>query len=430
MSLARLLPRARRLLPRARHLPRRAVAPALVVPALVVLALALTVGACSPDASSADANPADSVDAPATQDAATDPDAPIALVIHGGAGTIRPARMSEAQRAAYRDALHAALDAGYAVLDDGGTSLDAVEAAITTMELSPLFNAGRGAVFTHDDAVELDASIMDGATLNAGALTGVQRVKHPIRLARAILAQSPHVMMAGAGAEAFANEQGLELVENSFFYTERRRTQARRAREDGPSGGDGAPAYYPGLHDEAAADRATAPPAAAPPATMPPAVAPHPADPDAKFGTVGAVALDRAGNLAAGTSTGGMTNKRFGRVGDSPIVGAGTYADNATCGVSATGHGEYFIRGVVAHDIAARMRYGGASVTEAARAAVHEMLPALGEGGTGGVIAMDADGTIAMPFNTPGMYRAARHPDGSTVIHFFGEDDANRAASE
>jgi beta-aspartyl-peptidase (threonine type) len=343
---------------------------------------------------------------------------PVALVIHGGAGTILPGRMSAEQEEAYRAALQEALDAGYAILTAGGSSLDAVEAAITTMELSPLFNAGRGAVFTSEDTVELDASVMDGATRAAGALTGVTRVKHPIRLARAIMEQSPHVMMAGRGAETFAEAQGLEMVENSFFYTDRRRNQARRGRADGPSGGDGAPTYYPGLLDDGD-DPASA---------ETPSVAPHPTDPGDKFGTVGAVALDRDGNLAAGTSTGGMTNKRFGRVGDSPIIGAGTYADNATCGVSATGHGEYFIRGVVAHDIAARMKHGGATVTEAARAVIHDVLPNLGEGGTGGVIAMDAEGTIAMPFNTPGMYRASIAPDGTTTIQFFGEDEPNRAA--
>ena len=315
---------------------------------------------------------------------------PVALAIHGGAGTISPESMTNEQEAAYRRALNEALDAGYAVLDEGGSSLDAVEAAIVQMENDSLFNAARGAVFTSEDRVELDASIMDGATRNAGALTGVTTIRNPIRLARTIMNESPHVMMAGAGAEAFADGFDVERVENTYFYTDRRRQAARRARESGTSS-------LRLSEDE-----------------------------DHTLGTVGAVALDRNGNLAAGTSTGGMTNKQFGRVGDSPIIGAGTYADNATCAVSSTGHGEYFMRGVVAHDIAARMRHGGASLTDAADAVVHDMLPEMG--GSGGVISLDAEGTVAMPFNTSGMYRASVDADGNRVVRIYRDEEENASA--
>mgnify|MGYP002279157964 CR=1 FL=1 len=310
---------------------------------------------------------------------------PIALAIHGGAGTISPENMTDDQEAAYRTALNDALDAGYTVLEDGGSSLDAVEAAIVRMEDDSLFNAARGAVFTNEDRVELDASIMDGATRNAGALTGVTTVRNPIRLARTIMTESPHVMMAGAGAEAFADGFDLERVENSYFHTERRLEAAQHARESATSS-------LRLSEDE-----------------------------NQKLGTVGAVALDRDGNLAAGTSTGGMTNKQFGRVGDSPIIGAGTYAHNATCAVSSTGHGEYFMRGVVAHDIAARMQYGNQSLTDAANAVVHDMLPDMG--GSGGVISLDAEGTVAMPFNTSGMYRASVDASGERVVRIYGNEE-------
>ena len=312
---------------------------------------------------------------------------PTAIVIHGGAGTITREEMTPEKEAEYRSALQRALEAGHEVLQDGGSSLDAVTAALTVLEDSPLFNAGKGAVFTSEGTVELDASIMDGQTRNAGALTGVKHVRNPILLARTIMENSPHVMMAGDGAETFARDQGFERVPNDYFYTERRREQLEeaQAKMDDPTGSTGTP------------DRA------------------H------KFGTVGAVALDQNGNLAAGTSTGGMTNKRFGRVGDSPIVGAGTYANNETCGVSATGHGEYFMRGVVAHDVAARMQYGGMSVQEAAQSVVMDELPSIGEGGTGGVIALDAQGNIAMPFNTPGMYRGYVDVDGNLVVKIYSD---------
>jgi beta-aspartyl-peptidase (threonine type) len=294
------------------------------------------------------------------------------------------------------------------VLENGGSSLDAVVETLVILEDSPLFNAGRGAVFTHDGTVEHDASIMHGSTRSGGALTGVSTVKNPIRLARAILDHSRHVMMSGEGAEAFAQSQGFEPVANEYFYTERRRKQLRDAlsREqtelDEPGGDPADPADGDGSGDGTTGDAST---------------------PDiSKFGTVGAVALDREGTISAGTSTGGMTNKRWGRVGDSPIIGAGTYAHNETCGVSATGHGEYFMRGVVAHDIAARMRYGGESLQNAAEAVVMDELPSIGEGGSGGVIALDREGNISMPFNTPGMYRGYVDTDGNVVVKIYGEE--------
>ena len=311
------------------------------------------------------------------------------LAIHGGAGTISRSDLTPELEEAYRAALREALEAGYSVVNRGGASLDAVVAALRIMEESPLFNAGKGAVFTNEGTVELDASIMDGRTRNAGAVSGVKEVRSPITLARLVMEQSPHVMLTGPGAEAFARQHDLEMVPNDFFYTERRRRQLERAqqRENVPTGGDAL------LLDE---DREAQ---------------------NHKYGTVGAVALDRRGNLAAGTSTGGMTNKRFGRVGDAPIIGAGTYADNETCAVSATGHGEYFIRGVVAYDVAAMMQYAGLSLNAAANAVVMGRLAELG--GTGGIIALDRDGNVAMPFNTPGMYRGAIDEDGNVVIKIY-----------
>jgi beta-aspartyl-peptidase (threonine type) len=366
------------------------------------IALLVTIGllaATAPSSSAQDAR---------TTETMMDTDAPIAIVVHGGAGTIVPENMTDEKEAAIREALGSALDAGYTVLENGGSSLDAVVETLVILEHSPLFNAGRGAVFTHDGTVEHDASIMHGSTRSGGALTGVSTVKNPIRLARAILDHSRHVMMSGEGAEAFAQSQGFEPVANEYFYTERRRQQLRDAlsREqtelDEPGGDPADPADGDGSGDGTTGDAST---------------------PDiSKFGTVGAVALDREGTISAGTSTGGMTNKRWGRVGDSPIIGAGTYAHNETCGVSATGHGEYFMRGVVAHDIAARMRYGGESLQNAAEAVVMDELPSIGEGGSGGVIALDREGNISMPFNTPGMYRGYVDTDGNVVVKIYGEE--------
>ncbi|RMI19351.1 MAG: isoaspartyl peptidase/L-asparaginase, partial [Calditrichaeota bacterium] len=276
---------------------------------------------------------------------------------------------------------------------NGGSSLDAVEQTIRVLEDSPLFNAGKGAVFTNAGTNELDASIMDGATLQAGAVAGVKRVKNPISLARLVMEKSPHVMLAGDGADAFAKENGLELVDPHYFYTEQRYQQwqrvLQREKEKQQSQSRAAP--------DAASSEADEPP----------------------LGTVGVVALDKQGNLAAGTSTGGMTNKRWGRVGDSPIIGAGTYADNRTCAVSCTGHGEYFIRLNVAHDISALMAYKGLSVQEAAEEVILKKLTQLG--GTGGVIAIDRNGNIAMPFNTSGMYRGYWLEGGEPVVKIYRE---------
>lgn len=327
---------------------------------------------------------------------------PVVMAIHGGTGTIAPENMTDEEEQEYHAALEEALQAGYEVLNEGGSSLDAVVAAITVMETSTLFNAGRGAVFTSEGTVEHDASIMEGRDHNAGAVAGVKHIEHPIELARLVMEESRHVLLAREGAEAFAEEHGIEMVENEIFHTERRKEQLRRAQEQEDRGSSSS---GPRMPDE-------------------PRDAEGLSQSHEKFGTVGAVAVDQEGNLAAGTSTGGMTNKRFGRIGDSPITGAGSYADNETCAVSSTGHGEYFIRGVLAHDIASMMRYADYSVEEAAQAAIMEKLPAIGEdGGTGGVIAIDREGNVAMPFNTSGMYRGFVDEEGNITTRIY--DDEN-----
>ncbi|MEM1094025.1 MAG: isoaspartyl peptidase/L-asparaginase [Bacteroidota bacterium] len=317
---------------------------------------------------------------------------PIALAIHGGAGTILRKNMTPEREAAYEAGLNEALDAGYALLDAGGTSLDAVVAAVQVLEENPLFNAGRGAVYTHEGTHELDAAIMDGATRNSGAVAGLTTIKSPIALARLVMDESRHVMMVGDGAEVFADGFAVERVENAYFNTERRYQQLVRAleREQSSAHGVHLPSPDPELD------------------IAPEALA---------YGTVGAVAVDRDGNLAAATSTGGMTNKRFGRVGDVPVIGAGTYADNATAAISATGHGEYFIRGVVAHDVASMMRYAEVPLDDAARSVVMDKLTELG--GTGGIIAVDAQGNVTMPFNTAGMYRGSIDADGNRVVRIY-----------
>lgn len=306
---------------------------------------------------------------------------PVAIAIHGGAGTIERGNLSEAQEARIRAALSEAVRAGHEVLIAGGSSLDATLAAVRILEDAPEFNAGRGAVLTHDGTVELDASIMDGASLAAGAVASVKGIRHPIDAAFAVMTASPHVMLVSDGATGFAREQGLEFKDEDWFITEFRAEQLRtvQARQDASVQ----------LSED-------------------------------WFSTVGAVAVDQHGNLAAATSTGGMTNKRWGRVGDSPIIGAGTYADNRSCAVSATGHGEYFIRHVVAYDICARMRYAGLSLDEAADIVVNQVLKEAG--GEGGVIAVDAEGNISMPFNTQGMYRAAIDHNGNVTIAIYGDD--------
>jgi beta-aspartyl-peptidase (threonine type) len=292
-----------------------------------------------------------------------------ALAIHGGAGTLAPADLTPENERAYRAGLERALRAGFALLDAGGTALDAAVTAVQVLEDEPLFNAGRGAVLAANGLHELDASVMDGRDLRAGAVTGVRHVRSPIELARLVMERSPHVMLAGTGAEEFALEQGLQPVPNSHFATERRRLELERM-----------------LQGQAEAGR------------------------ESLMGTVGAVALDAAGNLAAATSTGGMTGKKWGRVGDSPIIGAGTYAANDCCAVSATGHGEFFIRAAVAHEIASLMRYRGLDVAAAADEVVMRQLVRLG--GSGGVIAVGRDGRIAMPFNSEGMLRGAMDSRG------------------
>jgi L-asparaginase / beta-aspartyl-peptidase len=311
------------------------------------------------------------------------------FVIHGGAGAIERSKMTPELEKEYRAKLTEALGAGYRVLNNNGSGLDAVEAAIRIMEDSPLFNAGKGAVFTNAGTNELDSSIMDGRTLSAGAVAGLKHIKNPISLARMVMEKSPHVMMVGEGAEEFARQQGIEMMPQSYFYTERRWQELQRikAAEQQPK----APKKSVQFNNPLLAE-------------------------DGQHGTVGAVALDMAGNLAAGTSTGGMTNKRFGRVGDSPIIGAGTYADNQTCAVSATGDGEFFIRAAVAHDISALVGYKGLAV-QAAADAVLDKVKRLG--GTGGVIVLDKDGNIATPFNTAGMYRGHIGPDGVAVVEIY-----------
>ena len=292
------------------------------------------------------------------------------LVIHGGAGTITRKNMSSEKESEYRDKLTEALVAGFEILEKGGSSMDAVEATIKIMEDSPLFNAGKGAVFTNAGTNELDASIMDGSTLQAGAVAGVKTIKNPISAARKVMDETWHVMLAGDGADNFAKEQGLEIVNNDYFYTERRWKALQKAQDS------------------------------------------------EKHGTVGCVALDRNYNLAAGTSTGGLTNKRWGRIGDTPIVGAGNYANNQTCGVSGTGQGEYFIRGNMAFDVSALMEYSSLSVGQAARQVIDKLSD---RGGRGGLIAMDKNGNIAMPFNTEGMYRGYYLNESEPIIKIYND---------
>jgi L-asparaginase / beta-aspartyl-peptidase len=300
------------------------------------------------------------------------------IAIHGGAGTLPRAEMSTEAERRYRTGLKEAIDAGFAVLQAGGTSMDAVTRAVVLLEDNPLFNAGKGAVFTLDGRNELDASIMDGSTLKAGAICGVTRIRNPVLLARAVMEKSEQVMLAGTGAEEFAAAQGFSFVPQSYFYTPERWMQLERIRS-----GDAGLSALTISH----------------------------------IGTVGAVAVDALGRLAAATSTGGMTGKRYQRIGDSPIIGAGTYADDRSCAVSATGHGEVFIRTVVAHDICARMRFGGRSIGAAVREVVLGELPALG--GEGGVIAIDARGEIAIEFNSEGMFRASRRQGEETRIGIY-----------
>ena len=320
-----------------------------------------------------------------------------AIVIHGGAGVIERASMTREAEAAYRAALSKVLETGSAVLRQGGDALDAIESVIKVMEDDPLFNAGRGAVFSSAGKNELDASIMDGATLNAGAIAGVTRVRNPISLARAVMQKSPHVMLAGDGAETFALQQGLEIVDPSFFFTERRWQELERTLQ---SRGEPIPPR----------------PAGAP---KPQAVLSGAPD-EHQYGTVGVVALDTKGNVAAGTSTGGMTAKRWGRVGDSPIIGAGTYASNQSCAVSGTGTGEFFIRLTIAREICALVEYKKYKIQQAADEVIQKRLGALK--GTGGVIVVSPKGEMAWSFNSPGMYRAKLSSDTSPRISIFKDE--------
>lgn len=317
-------------------------------------------------------------------------EAPFAIAIHGGAGTIEKSRFTPEQEKAYRAKLTEAVETGYKVLEGGGESLDAVTAAINVLENSPYFNAGRGAVYTYDGSHELDASIMDGRDRQAGAVAGVKHIENPINLARLVMEESVHVMLSGQGAEEFAKQQGVPLVENNLFDTDNRYKSLLKAKEKldqaNTTGKD-----YQALH--------------------------HALPVNYKVGTVGAVALDKNGNLAAGTSTGGMTAKRFGRIGDAPVIGAGTFAENESCAVSATGHGEYFIRYNVAADICARVKYQNKSIVQAGDEVIHDVLEPIG--GTGGVIIVDKSGNISLPFNTSGMYRASKSNTQATYVGIF-----------
>lgn len=324
----------------------------------------------------------------------------LGFVIHGGAGVIKKGSLSPQREAEYRKKLEEAVLTGYKALQAGKSGLDAVEAAINILEDSPLFNAGKGAVFTADGKNELDASIMEGKTLKAGAVAGLRHVKNPISLARKVMENSPHVMMVGEGAEKFAKEQNIELVPEKYFWTQERWDGLQRVIQQ-----EKAKEAQKGKTQSVKIDQDN------------PFMTEAQKKPENKFGTVGAVALDKDGNLTAGTSTGGMTYKKYGRVGDAPIIGAGTYANNATCAVSATGWGEYFIRLGVARDISALMEYKGMKLQEAADLVIHTKLQTAG--GDGGIVAIDKDGNIGISFNSEGMYRAYIDENGKPVVEIY-----------
>lgn len=348
------------------------------------LAISCTLFACKD-------NPSENVKLmTSTPEAQEDSVQDFAIVIHGGAGTILKENLTDSLEKAYEAKLTEAIQTGYKILQNGGTSLEAVQRTINVMENSPLFNSAKGAVFTHEGKNELDASIMDGKTLNAGAVAGVTNVKNPINLAYEVMINSEHVLLSGKGAEEFAKEQGLEIVDPSYFFTQERYDALQRSLEqEKTTKKDSKTAFYdPFIKDD-------------------------------KYGTVGCVALDKNGNLAAGTSTGGMNNKRYNRIGDAPIIGAGTYANNKTCGVSSTGWGEYFMRGLVAYDISAMMEYGGKSLKEATDEVIQNKLTDMG--GTGGIISLDHNGNVSMEFNTPGMYRAHMNEKGDLQVGIYKE---------
>lgn len=318
----------------------------------------------------------------------------IALAIHGGAGIIKKENITPEKEAAYTTKLVEALRTGYQTLEAGASCLDAVQATIHVLEDSPLFNAGKGAVFTHDGKNQMDAAIMHGANLKAGAVTNVSRIRNPIDAARAVMEHSHHVLLAGDGAEAFAAQAGLRLVDATYFYTEARWQQLQQAleRETGTANGQGLAQGASGLYGGSPGEE--------------------------KFGTVGCVALDAEGNLAAGTSTGGMVNKSYNRIGDSPLIGAGTYANNRTCAISCTGWGEFFIRTLAAKTVSDLMEYKGLSLKEATDTVIFHIIPELG--GDGGMIALDGEGHIAMPFNTPGMFRGYIDLQGQPQVAMYG----------
>lgn len=318
-------------------------------------------------------------------------ESPFAIAIHGGAGTILQENLTPEVEKAYREVLENSLKTGYAILESGGSSVEAVEAAIKIMEDSPLFNAGKGSVFTHDGKQEMDASIMDGKTLNAGAVAAVHTIRNPISAARLVMEKSPHVLLVGSGAEEFSINNGLQQESPEYFFNQFRFDQLQRMKKlDSIKMDHDVPGDPKGIKT---------------------------AEGDEKFGTVGVVALDKNGNLAAGTSTGGMTNKRFGRVGDSPMIGAGTYANNQTCAISCTGHGEYFIRYVVAYDVHAIMQYDDLSLEDAAQSVINKKL--VEAGGEGGLVGIDKEGNISMVFNTAGMYRGYIDKKGEIVVKIF-----------
>ena len=317
--------------------------------------------------------------------AVANPGAPVAIAIHGGSGTIRKEDFTESRELEVRATLQRAVTAGHQILTSGGSSLDAVTLAITILEDSPHFNAGKGAVFNAEGKNELDASIMDGSNLSAGAVATVHNIRNPILLARKVMSESVHVMLMGEGAEVFARNHDIEFEDDEYFFSDHRWQQLQKAK-----------------------------------ASANPEAYQLSESPDQWFSTVGAVAIDQAGNLAAGTSTGGMTNKRWGRVGDSPIIGAGTYADNRSCAVSATGHGEYFIRATVARDICSRVQYQGVSLADAADAVVNGQLKEMG--GDGGIIAVDPQGEVSLTFNTAGMYRASIDRQGNLYVAIYKDE--------
>jgi L-asparaginase / beta-aspartyl-peptidase len=309
------------------------------------------------------------------------------IAIHGGAGTILKEDMTPELEAAYVSGLNDALNAGYAVLEQGGTAVNAVKAAIVILEDNVLFNAGRGSVFTKKGVQEMDAAIMDGATLNAGAVAGIRNVRNPIELATEVMQNSNHVFLSGKGANDFAIKQGIKLEPDEFFFSQFRYDQWKAMRDSDNYSLDHTHHHL----DELMRDK--------------------------KFGTVGAVACDENGNIAAATSTGGMTNKKYGRIGDSPMIGAGTYANNKTCGISCTGHGEIFITAVAAYDVSAIMEYKGVSLQEAMEEVVNKKLVAME--GEGGMIGVDGEGNAAMVFNSAGMYRGMRNSDGATEVAIY-----------